>query len=446
METVKISEVKDKGRFDATPFVSSNASLVRFTDKLQSKKIDELSTIHKVRNRDSRVYVKDQSRGVMYLSNTDMQKSSFNSTSYMSRKFLSNIDEQKLKRGDIILSAVGTIGQVALVNELKEDTVISGNLLRFTPNKKAGFIYAYMRSKFGQSNLINIASGSVQDFITPPKLSDFRIPNLTESKQQEIHNIIVESSNLRNEANNLLSDTIIFFESKIGNSKVHLGFQTGSISSKSLNTYPKRIDSQFQLMWKALKCEEKSTIKYEKILKFAKSIFVGGRGKRNYVEKGIAFLSSSDMMLFNPKRGCKMVSKNTHGINDMIVNKYDILISRSGTVGNTVIVGDDLTVTAISEHALRLVIDKSKISPNYVFCFLNTKYGLRTMEASSFGSVIITLNEELIGNIELPILPENDQQFIIDRIESYIFKMDEATKAENQAIDLIEKEIESWQE
>ena len=152
------------------------------------------------------------------------------------------------------------------------------------------------------------------------------------------------------------------------------------------------------------------------------------------------------MMLFNPKRGCKFVSKNNPGLDSMMVNKKDILISRSGTVGSTVLVGNDLSHTAISEHALRLVIDENKISPNYVFCFLKTKYGMKSMEASSFGSVIITLNEDLIGNINMPLLDEDSQKTISDLIESYLSNMDEATRKENQAIDLVEKEIESWQQ
>jgi type I restriction enzyme S subunit len=445
IEGVKISEIKGKGRFDATPYVSENASLVRYTNRLPSNKVGAVSFIHKVRNRDSRVYVKDPNRGLMYLSNTDMQKASYDSAQYMSKKFLSNIKEQKLLKGDIIISAVGTIGQLTLVNELLEGSVISGNILRFTPKENPGFIYAYMQSKYGQANLLNIASGSVQEFITPPKLADFNVPNLPEPKQQEIHNLITEASNLRAEANKLLSEAVEYFESIIGESKVHLGFQTGKVGSKSLNSYHKRLDSQFQLLWNDLESEEVDSIEYGKVYQYAKSIFVGGRGKRNYVEKGVAFLSSSEMMLFNPKRGCKYVSKNNPGLDSMMVSKKDILISRSGTVGNTVLVGDDLAGTAISEHALRLVIDSEKISPNYVFCFLKTKYGMKSMEASSFGSVIITLNEDLIGNINMPILDQESQDKINKLIESYLNKMDEATRKENEAIDLVEQEIETWQ-
>ena len=299
---------------------------------------------------------------------------------------------------------------------------------------------------FRSTLLWKLAAGGVQPYISEDMIRDMPIPQLAEAKQQEIHKLILEVSNLRVEANKLLREAVEYFEKKIGDSKVHLGFQYGNINSKSLNEFNKRLDSQYQLLWRDLKREEKSKITYNKIVNYAKSIFVGGRGKRNYVEKGIAFLSSSEMMLFNPKRGCKFVSKNNPGLDSMMVNKKDILISRSGTVGSTVLVGNDLSHTAISEHALRLVIDENKISPNYVFCFLKTKYGMKSMEASSFGSVIITLNEDLIGNINMPLLDEDSQKTISDLIESYLSNMDEATRKENQAIDLVEKEIESWQQ
>ncbi len=189
----------------------------------------------------------------------------------------------------------------------------------------------------------------------------------------------------------------------------------------------------------------KDNIEYEKISNFAKRIFVGNRGKRNYVENGIPFLSSSDMVLFNPKRYAKQISHRTPGLNNLLVNRNDILISRSGTVGNVVLVGEDLKNSAVSEHALRLEIDNSKIAPEYVFCYLKTKQGKMYMEASAFGSVIITLNEDLIGNIDVPMLAKDDRDYIVSKIKNYIEKLDLATLKENQAIQLVENEIEQWQ-
>ncbi|MEY3498591.1 MAG: hypothetical protein RL308_260, partial [Bacteroidota bacterium] len=308
----------------------------------------------------------------------------------------------------------------------------------------SGYLYAYLSSKYGYNLLTQSSYGGVIQHIEPHHLFELPVPLIEESKQKEIHNLIVEVSELRVKANIKLNETISLFENELNECNVKLGFQIDKISSKELFSKQKRFDSQYQVLWKKIKSEY-NELKYLKINDLASNIFVGGRGKRNYVANGTPFLSSSDMMLFNPVRTTKYISNNTPGLKSMKVEKYDILISRSGTVGNTIIVGDSLNGIVVSEHALRLKIDAAKISPNYVFAFLKTKIGKKTMEASSFGSVIITLNEDLIADIDIPILDEKLQNLISEKVENYINAIDNATNKENQAIDLIEKEIDAWQ-
>jgi type I restriction enzyme S subunit len=395
-----------------------------------------------------RVYVDSPENGYMFFTASDLFKSDVESNKFISKKYSSYLKELEIVRDWIFITRSGTLGKVFLTTSDYEGKIGTDDLVRIKPNEdkvKLGVLYAFLSSKYGYGLITQSGYGGVVKHIEPHHVETVKIPVFPENLQGEINDLIISVSNLRVEANQLLMEAVAYFESIIGESKVHLDFQTGTINSSSLNSFHKRIDSQFQLLWKNLNAEKLDSIKYDYLSEFAKSIFVGGRGKRNYVEQGIPFLSSSEMMLFNPKRGCKNVSKNNPGLNSMIVNKKDILISRSGTVGNTVLVGSDLAGTAISEHALRLVIDPAKISPNYVFCFLKTKYGMKSMEASSFGSVIITLNEDLIGNIKIPLLEKESQDRINELIESYLLKVDLATKNENLAINLIEEEIESWQ-
>jgi type I restriction enzyme, S subunit len=394
-----------------------------------------------------RYYVQSDDLGIPFMGSSDMLKLDLDGLKLISKKLSKNIKALRISKEWTLVSCSGTIGNTVFANSDFDNKTASQHILRVVPNGKipSGYLYAFLTSKYGYALLTQGTYGAVIQHIEPHHIEYLPVPTLEQNNTKEIDQLIKKSGVLRVEANKALKTATKIFEAKIGESKVHLGYQTGKIKAISINSFHKRLDSQYQLLWKDLDSERVNSIKYEKVYEFAKSIFVGGRGKRNYVEKGVAFLSSSDMMLFNPKRGCKYVSKNNPGLDSMMVSKKDILISRSGTVGNTVLVGDDLAGTAISEHALRLVIDPDKISPNYVFCFLKTKYGMKSMEASSFGSVIITLNEDLIGNINLPILDQGSQDKINELIESYLVKMDEATKKENQAIDLVEKEIESWQ-
>jgi type I restriction enzyme S subunit len=395
-----------------------------------------------------RIFVSSEDYGWKYLTGSDMVKSDINSDKYISKKYTSKLEKLRIHKDWILITCSGTIGNIAFTNDDFDGRIGTHDLIRVIPNDNQvlkGFLYAYLSSNYGKGLLTQSSYGGVVQHIEPHHIENLSIPVFPKEKQKEVHNLILEASQLKVTANKFLNDAVNKFEEKIEVSKTHLGFQYDKIKSSSLKSFHNRLDSQYQLLWKSLLKEQKYSIEYTPILELAKKIFVGGRGKRMYVNNGISFLSSSDMMLYNPKRNCKKVSKNTPGLKTMLVSKYDILISRSGTVGNTVIVGDDLSNTAISEHALRLVIDKDKVLPNYVFCYLKTTHGKRCLEASSFGSVIITLNEDLIGNIDLPIIDKESMDLINEKIENYISKMDLSTKKENQAIDLIEKEIESWQ-
>lgn len=405
---------------------------------------DELfkGNIHK------RVYVDSPESGLTFFTASDLFKTSLETGKYISKKYSPYLEDLELKKDWILITRSGTLGKVIFTNSDLESKIGTDDLVRIKPKEnkiKKGFLYAFLASRYGYGLLTQSSYGGVVKHIEPHHVENIKIPVFPNDEQVKIDNLIINASNFRVKANKFLIEAIEYFENLIGHSDANLGCQFGIVKSESINQFYKRFDAQYQLLNKTLKNEKKDNLKYEKISKYADSIFVGGRGKRVYVENGVPFLSSSEMMLYNPKRSCKKVSTTTPGLNLMTVSEKDILISRSGTVGNSVLVGNDLADTAVSEHALRLVINQKKISSNYVFCFLRTKYGIKSLESSSFGSVIITLNEDLIGNINMPIVGKEDQDKISALIEKHINFLDQSVELENQAIDIVEKEIEEWE-
>lgn len=393
-----------------------------------------------------RSYVDNANYGFKFLTASDMMKIDINGGKYISKKY-TKIENLKLDEGWLLISRSGTLGNIVYTNSDFKEIIGTDDLIRVIPDNKkikSGYLYAFLASKFGYGLITQSGYGGVVQHIEPHHIEELPIPLIPEDKQSVIHDLIINASILKVEANKFLEEAVALFKNVLNECEVNLGYQFDRISSKDIFSKNKRFDSQYHVLWKKIKSEYKD-LEYIKINDLANNIFVGGRGKRNYVASGTPFLSSSDMMLFNPLRSTKYISNNTPGLKSMKVEKYDILISRSGTVGNTIIVGDSLNGIVVSEHALRLKIDSEKISPNYVFAFLKTETGKKAMEASSFGSVIITLNEDLIGDIDIPILDEKLQNLISEKVENYINALDKATNKENQAIDLIEKEIDAWQ-
>lgn len=379
--------------------------------------------------------------GTPFLGGGDIQKAKYDSGKFLRKKTTPNFEILQIKKGWTLVTCGGTIGDSVFVNNLLAKCWVSQHVMRVIPSSiKEGMLFAYLASRYGHLLLTTNTYGSVIPTLNASNISSIPIPNFPDEFQREVDKLVQESARLREEAADALNHAVSIFESEIGHSKVNLGYNYMKIESKSISSKFCRFDSQFQI-GKAQITKPACTIKISDV---ASKIFVGNRGKRYYVDKGVPFLSSSDMMLANPLRFCKFISKNTPSLSDMIVNKKDILISRSGTVGNTIIVGNNLSGVTVSEHAMRLVIDSQKVSPEYVFAYFMTKHGQDALQVLPYGSVIVTLGEDFLADVDLPLVEKSKMESIIQLVSTYIKMQDNAVDFENRAISMVEQEIDKW--
>lgn len=398
--------------------------------------------------RANRVYVSKRDHAIPFLTGASIMQADLNNTKLVSKKYSPAIDEMTIKEGWVMITRSGTVGQTAWSNKLHAGKYGSEDIIRVVPSDstKGGVLYAYLASKYGHSLLTQGSFGAVIKHIEPDFVGNLPIPNFPDSFQKEVDDLIQQSATLREQATAKLDEAKKIFENEIGVSNTDYGaYKNEGIAIQSIAGKFKRMDSQYQIGHKSI-VKEKRNLTTTKINDVAKDIFTGNRGKRNYVENdGIYFLSSSEMMLASPKRFCKKISRRTPNLNDLLVKKGNILISRSGTVGNTILVSDDLNGCAVSEHAMRLVIDEEKIAPEYVFAYFCTKQGKDSLAILPYGSVIVTLGEEFLGDVDLPLLPIETQDRITALVKEYSKMTDMAIEKENKAITMVEEEIEKWQ-
>lgn len=386
--------------------------------------------------------------GYAFLGGGDIQKADYDSGKYLKKIRTPNWEILEVKKGWTLVTCGGTIGDTVFTNNLLAKCWVSQHVMRVIPNDsiKEGMLYAYLATKYGKLLLTTGTYGSVIPTISSENIAVLPIPNFPDSFQKEVDDLVQQSATLREQATAKLDEAKKTFENVIGVSNTDYGaYKNEGIAIQSIAGKFKRMDSQYQIGHKSI-VKEKRNLTTTKINDVAKDIFTGNRGKRNYVENdGIYFLSSSEMMLANPKRFCKKISRRTPNLNDLLVKKGNILISRSGTVGNTILVSDDLNGCAVSEHAMRLVIDEEKIAPEYVFAYFCTKQGKDSLAILPYGSVIVTLGEEFLGDVDLPLLPIETQDRITALVKEYSKMTDMAIEKENKAITMVEEEIEKWQ-
>lgn len=392
-----------------------------------------------------RQFCQETERAIPYCQSSDVTNALEGSDVFINKIQATKVGSV-VEENQILITGFGTIGNTRLVNELSSGISYANNVCRVKANEGVlhGYLYAVLTSKYGRSQLNKNASGSVVRYIEAPGIKKTLIPNLPDSKQEEIHNLIIEASNLRVEANKLLSEALEHFNSL----KIDYKYGTATSSKISIsgisNGY-KRFDSAYAIVSKLVEDSLQSNqIDFVTVRSQSSGIFIGPRSKRNYVANGTPFLSTSAMQKANPTKADKFISpKSADGF---IVEEGWILTTRSGTLGDTIYTLPCISGFAVSEDAIRIVLkEDAQISNEYLFAFLKSSIGKSSLLSGSYGSVILHLNENYIGDIKVPILAKEIIEEIEAKVGQHLKNMNEAILKENQAIDLVEKEIESWQ-
>lgn len=131
-----------------------------------------------------------------------------------------------------------------------------------------------------------------------------------------------------------------------------------------------------------------------------------GRFKRIYVsqEKGLPFFSSSEIISLRPTTS-KFLSRTQNSyLENLMPQKWDILLSRSGTIGNIGLATETFLGKALSEHAIRLQAGDPDTA-GYVAAFLRSHYGRPQLIQGIYGSVVSQIEPEHLKRVLIPDLP-----------------------------------------
>lgn len=175
--------------------------------------------------------------------------------------------------------------------------------------------------------------------------------------------------------------------------------------------------------------------------------FVGSRFKRIYTDNktDIPFFLPSDIENVYPSPSKFISEKTDVNFDKLRVQKEMLLVSVSGTIGKTSLVGKKL-INQIFSHDLLRVSFRGVYDLGYVYAYLNTKEGLKILQSNNYGAVIDHIEPEHLCNIPIPNAPEEIKREIHEAIvESYDLRdqsndlIDEAQRLLHEALGLPEK-------
>lgn len=455
--TIKLSEVFDAGvRLEASAFSieAHNAVTALKNSGLQLMPLygeGGLCQGGYYPHRFKRIYVSSEN-GIPFLSSSEIISLCPKTDRFVSRNYTPKLDRLLPKKWDVLISRSGTIGNIGLATETFLGKALSEHAIRLQAKNPdiAGYIVAFLRSRYGRPQLIQGTYGSVVDQIEPEHLKRVLIPDLPSIRQIAIGQLMCKAGELRDEANRLLDEA-----DRLLHERLNLPYLKSIAPSGSASAIAKIKASQLRGRLEGSFHNQVAIASENQLAKLSVEVTTVGDTrvtkeirpitkfrKRTYVEKGgIPLLSSKQIFQIDPV-DVKRLAKGAHtkDLPEIRLEENMIAVTRSGTIGRVQIIPKYMAEWTASEDATRILASEN-INSGYLYAWLASDYGYCLITRQSYGSVIVHVDLEMLASIPIP-LPESR---IRDEIGNLVLKAnqlrDEAWCNEQDAINKLENLI-----
>jgi len=400
----------------------------------------------------TRTYINDLDLGVPFLSSSEMMEGD-PQPSIISKTDCKNWQLYEVRKGIIVISRSGTIGNTAIIPSKWDGWCLTEHAIRIIPQAGySGFLYTILKTSLFKKQIIGMKSGSVIDEIYPEDIKQLLLPLLNDTCIRELESKIDEVLSLREESDDLLvqaNSLVHTFNGlpkleriKIEKSYAEMGSESIVISSSDVlhNNHSGseyRLDAHYYnpLAQLAIRNIMRSKSEVKTIEDVTERVFMCNRFKRNYVDEkyGVPFLSGKNIIQIRPTDLKYISLSETSDLDDLKLEARWTLITRSGTIGRTCFVWKNYENYAATEHIVRLVPNKGIIDPGYLYAFLSSPYGKQQVLKYRHGSVIDEVTDSQIRKVLIPLPSETEQKTIGDLVRTAYEKRAEAILLEDEA-------------
>jgi len=372
---------------------------------------------------------------------------------YISSKTAALLHDDIIKENTLLLSRSGTIGKCTVASRTTIGKLFSDDVIRISLKQPyyLGYVYAFLNTDIGLTILQSNNYGAVIDHIEPEHLNRVPIPNAPESIKQEIHNLIIESFDLRDQSNDLIdkAQKLLYQELQLPDindirPKYHAenaGFRNFVVKVSNLHLrfdasyHLPNINDIIELISKY--AEEVTTLGDTRI---SANIILPGRFKRIYVDKehGTPFFGGKQLLSLNPSN-VKYLSIAHHGeriAEQLTLEENMCAVTCSGTIGKIMIIPKHWEGWALNQHVMRIK-PASKDIAGYIYAWLNSPYGQPLIIRNTYGAVVDEIDDAQLSSVAIPILKDKHIQKAINdyvlrandmRYQAYLKEQDAINK------------------
>lgn len=350
---------------------------------------------------------------------------------YISEFDHKRLSNSALKVDDLILSKVGnSIGYFARVDELINECNISENnigiKLHSFPHERKHYILTYLNTHYANKLVLRRRSGNAQPKLNVGDLTYIPIPLFSADLELKISELVMRSKytielskSAYRDAENILLNKLELIEWRIPSKTQSVKKVSESfIESGRLDAgyYQPKYDELFAL----LGVYDTKTL--SEIVSIKKSIEPGSEA---YQTDGIPFIRVANLSKFGITDTDVYLSAEEYG--DTISPKKDtILLSKDGSVGIAYKVEEDTNIIT-SGAILHLTIKDNSVIPDYLTLVLNSIVVKMQAERDAGGSVIQHWKPLEIEKVVIPILDNEVQVQITEKVqESFALRRESA--------------------
>ena len=362
---------------------------------------------------------------------------------FISEKAHSNNPRTALRKNDVIISTVGTIGNCAVV----DNTILPANsdrhvgIIRLQKDYSPYVLSTFMLSKYGRMQTLRESTGNVQLNLFIYKLKELLVPNFPKNFQLQIeqmvksaHAKLEESKQLYTAAENQLLEELCLKNWQPKNENINVKTLSESfLSSGRLDAeyYQSKYDELFTKLSK-YQCDR---IAY--IVKIKKSIEPGSDA---YRECGVPFVRVSDVTKFGISEPSIFLD-DSDVLKPLKLKKDTILLTKDGSIGIAYKVDENMDCVT-SGALLHLSIYNQDYNPDYLTLVLNSNIVKLQAERDSNGAIIQHWKPSDIEQVLIPKLSIEIQNEISAKIQRSFALKKESKSLLEQTKTMVENEIE----
>ncbi|MFJ6843291.1 restriction endonuclease subunit S [Streptomyces griseoluteus] len=458
---VKSDWLADQGfRLDPAPYLSGALEAKKLLERLPNTVTLESVTLPGSSGifngpKFSRIYSDDPEHTVPFLGSTDMLEADFSYLPKLSRKVADKFPYLEIQPGMTLISCSGTIGRMAYVRPDMAGIWSSQHVMKVAPDAKkipSGYLYSFLRSKFGVPMIASSAYGAIIQHIEPHHIAGLPVPRFDAELEGRIHRLVERSARLRQKYQaGLVGATKDFFDSnglpELNDVRWHqqerdLGFEipvVGSTSLRALNFTPRAqrlIGKLGSVPGKPLGeiCD-------------GGSLRTGARFKRIDADPshGVRLIGQRQAFWVRPEG--RWISE-AQAPADIRPENETIMIAAHGTLGENEVYSRSILVTgawlkhAFSQDFVRLRSGDPEIPGAYLFAFFRSEAAFRILRSLSVGGKQQEYHSRLLRELPIPRADDRVRARISATVRYAYQCRDRADVLEDKALALLTTAIE----